>query len=229
MNLIFLDTECTGLEAEDRLIQLAYKWAPDHWTNVSFKPPLPIKIEAMATHHVTEEMVAGCSSFVDSYTQKEIARLIDAGGIVVAHNAKFDIGMLLKEGIRVPNFICTQKVAMHLDPEGKIPSYKLQYLRYLLKLNVEATAHDAMGDVLVLEKLYERLAVKMSVEQMIEVSKKPFLFRTFKFGKHIGKKIEDVAKTAPDYLEWLLKEKMKDSQPDEDWVFTLNHYLNGNS
>ena len=39
--------------------------------------------------------------------------------------------------------------------------YNLQYLRYLLELEVEAIAHDALGDVLVLEQLFERLFNKI--------------------------------------------------------------------
>ncbi|MEK7092739.1 MAG: hypothetical protein AAB907_03890 [Patescibacteria group bacterium] len=49
--------------------------------------------------------------------------------------------------------------------------------------------------------------------------------RTFGFGKHIGKKIEDVAQIDCGYLEWLLAEKEKSDVLDEDWIYTLRHYL----
>ena len=125
--------------------------------------------------------------------------------------------MLEKENIRPANFICTLRLARYLDKEGKIERYNLQYLRYLLDIEVDATAHDALGDVLVLEQLFERLKKKMmteerlkeseAIEKMIEVSSHPSLLRIFGFGKHIGKKIEDVAETDRGYLEWLLVEK----------------------
>src|SRR3989344_5099471 len=60
--------------------------------------------------------------------------------------------------------ICTLRLARYLDKEEKIEKYNLQYLRYLLEIEIEATAHDALGDVLVLEKLFERLKNKMQKE-----------------------------------------------------------------
>jgi hypothetical protein len=89
--------------------------------------------------------------------------------------------------------------------------------------------------VLVLEKLYERLKAKIikeenlsedeAIKKMIEISSHPSLFRTFGFGKYVGKKIEDVVVTDRGYLEWLLAEKEKSDQVDEDWIYTLRHYL----
>ena len=35
----------------------------------------------------------------------------------------------------------------------------------------------------------------------------------------------DVAKTDKRYLEWLLGEKQKNEAGDEDWIYTLKHYL----
>lgn len=47
-----------------------------------------------------------------------------------------------------------------MDKNGVIPKYNLQYLRYYLGLEIEATAHDALGDILVLEGLFSRLTAK---------------------------------------------------------------------
>ncbi len=44
---IFLDTETTGTEKEDRLCQLAYKLETGEIVNELLKPPLPISIIAM--------------------------------------------------------------------------------------------------------------------------------------------------------------------------------------
>ena len=60
---------------------------------------------------------------------------------------------------------------------------------------------------------------------MIEISSHPSLLRAFNFGKYVGKKIAEVAKTDKGYLEWLLREKEKSGQIDEDWIYTLKHYL----
>ena len=58
MNILFLDTETTGLE-NGRIVQLAYKNRGDKDTFVEYyKPPVPIEFGAMGTHHITEKMVA---------------------------------------------------------------------------------------------------------------------------------------------------------------------------
>ena len=144
--------------------------------------------------------------------------------------------MFKKEGIEPKNFICTLRVVRHLDKEEKIEKYNLQYLRYLLEIEVEAQAHDALGDVLVLEKLFERLKKKImekegieesdALERMMEISSHPSILHTFKFGKHNGKRIEEVVKTDRGYLEWLLEQKLNGDGIDEDWIYTLKHFLN---
>ncbi|MBI3255673.1 MAG: 3'-5' exonuclease [Candidatus Andersenbacteria bacterium] len=232
MGLLFLDTETTGnMPGKDRLVSIAYKNG-EEMKHEFFKPPMPISVDAMATHHITNEMVADKPAFEGSATHTELAKLL-AEHTLVAHNAAFDIGILETEGLKVPQFICTYKVARVLDTEGVIPRFSLQYLRYFLKLNIDGVmAHDAAGDVKVLEALFKRLEPKMDVAKMIEVSKQPILLRHFGFGKYKGQLFADVAKTDRRYLEWLYNQKEFDAAGghskygrDEDLVFTLKHYL----
>ena len=233
--LIFFDTETTGNTEKDFLIQLAYKHGDESFNNL-YKPSVKIPPEASAVHHITNKMVRDLPSFKESGHVEKIKKLFeDENSVVVAHNAPFDLMMLKKEGIVPKNFICTLRVARHIDREEKIDRYNLQYLRYLLEIEIEALAHDALGDVLVLEKLFERLKNKImeeenlseeeTLEKMREISSHPSLFRTFKFGKHNGKRIEEVIKTDRGYLEWLLGQKLSGGEMDEDWIYTLKHYL----
>ena len=223
--IIFFDTETTGNTEKDFLCQIAYK-AGDSTFSGLYKPSIKIPPEASAVHHITNKMVADKLSFADSGDKEKIKELFeDTGNIVVAHNAPFDLLMIKKEGIEPKKFICTLRVARYLDKEEKIERYNLQYLGYYLDLDVEANAHDALGDVLVLEKLFERLKDKLSIEEMIEISSHPSLLHTFKFGKHNGKRIEEVMRTDRGYLEWLLAQKLNGDGIDEDWIYTLNHYL----
>ena len=233
--IIFFDTETTGNTEKDVLCQIAYKIDDEKFVDL-YKPSIKIPPEASAVHHITNKMVADKNSFRDSNDQKKIKELFeDSNSVIVAHNASFDLLMIKKEGIEPKNFICTLRVARHLDKEEKIERYNLQYLRYLLEIEIDATAHDAMGDVLVLEKLYERLKKKIieqdgliedeAIEKMIEISSHPSLLRTFNFGKHNGKRIEEVVTTDRGYLEWLLSQKLNGDGIDEDWIYTLRHYL----
>ena len=166
--LIFFDTETTGNTEKDFLVQIAYKNKDESFTGL-YKPEIKIPPEASAVHHITNKMVAEKPTFKESTDQMFIKKLFeDKDSIVVAHNASFDLKIIKKEGIEPKKFICTLRLARYLDKEEKIDRYNLQYLRYLLDLDVEATAHDAMGDVLVLEKLFERLKNKMSEIQTEE-------------------------------------------------------------
>ncbi|MDO8566532.1 MAG: exonuclease domain-containing protein [bacterium] len=237
MKILFLDTETTGNSDKDRLCQLAVKerFVEEPLVNALYKPPVPISIESMAIHHITEKMVLKKPAFRDAPEYAGLKDLLEhEETIIVAHNAAFDLAMLAREDIAVRRSICTYKLAYALDPNDQMPNYRLQYLRYLLDLDVEAEAHDAWGDVLVLEALFERLVEKMkerhgteesALEAMLAISARPLLFTTLRFGKYKDKKIEEVAKTDKSYLEWLLREKEKSPAGEEDWIYTLEHYL----
>ena len=229
-NLLFLDTETTGIE-NGRLIQLAYKKRGDAAVFVeNYKPPVPIEIEAMATHHITERMVAGKTSFVGSKDHEKLSELLK-DSVLVAHNAAFDMGMLKKEGIEIGNYICTWKVAQTMYD---YPQYKMQYLRYLWGIDdiPEAHAHSAAGDVMVLEKVFDHMAEeyarehKLSEEETIkafvEISSKPLLLRRATFGKYAGKTFEEIKTLDPSYLRWMATLTDK----GEDWTYSVNYYLN---
>ena len=233
--IIFFDTETTGNTEKDFLCQIAYKTGDESFVGF-YKPPIKIPPEASAVHHITNKRVADEISFKESSDLEKIKELFEnPDSIVVAHNVQFDLMIIKKENIVPKNFICTLRLARYLDPDGKIERYNLQYLRYLLELEVEATAHDALGDVLVLEKLYERLLKKImeqesldeeiAIEKMLEVSSHPSLLKHINFGKHNGKEVAEIARIDRGYLEWLLKQKEESDQIDEDWIYTLKHHL----
>ena len=120
--------------------------------------------------------------------------------------------------------ICTLKLARFLDKDGVIPQYSLQYLRYYLDLKVEATAHDASGDILVLERLFKRIYARFKkdgfqdpTEEMLRISNSPILIARMPFGKHKGLPFKEIS---ADYLEWLLGTEL-----DEDMEHTVRHHL----
>ena len=231
--LIFLDTETTGNNLlSDRLFQISYLHG-GKIVSEYFLPSLPVSVKAQSITHVTNKMLLGKSSFSGSSIKSELQELLKEN-IVVAHSAQFDLTMLAHENLTATQFICTLKVARFLDEDNKIPEYKLQFLRYYFELEIEATAHSANGDVLVLEgvfkKLYDLMLESMGdheavISKMIEVSSRPSLFKIFTFGKHKGKRVEDVVKTDKSYVEWMLEQKLQNDRDDEDWIHTLRHYL----
>lgn len=180
------------------------------------KPPEPISFEAMAIHHITEDMVENASLISDV-----IDRYLGADAYV-AHNAKFDRSKLPQ--IDAP-WICTQKLARKLFPTHS--SHSNQYLRYSLGLKPAVPeglyAHRALYDCYVTAELliYMGSLAKWTMRQMREISNAPSLLHTMRFGKHKGKSFDEIAVIDPQYLRWLLGT----SDLDEDLQFTIRHWL----
>ncbi len=74
---IFLDTETTGNGPDDRLCQLAFKTDESFIVNELFNPGMPISIDAMSIHHITNEMVQDKPSFQGSDTWKQLQELLN--------------------------------------------------------------------------------------------------------------------------------------------------------
>lgn len=227
MNLLFLDTETTDkLENGGRLIQLAYKRPGQKPVVAYFEPPTPISIEAMSVHHITNEMVKGHKPFCECLEKEDYVKDISES-ILVAHNAHFDIEILKREGVETKGYICTLKVAQNLFD---LNQYKLQFLRYNFGLEIgQVRAHDAEGDIEVLEALFNYLFHFVArqnpqwgeteiINQMLEWTTKPVLLKRISFGKHEGREFKDIPK---DYLQWLSGQK----DLSEDLRFTIEHYL----
>jgi hypothetical protein len=84
---------------------------------------------------------------------------------------------------------------------------------------------DALGDILVLEGLFNRLYAKFQendklmdpVQEMINISNNPVLIPRIPYGKHKGALFSQVPR---DYLEWL-----SGAELDEDMAYTVKHHL----
>ena len=223
---IFLDTETTGNGPDDRLCQIAFKPENEPAVHGLFNPGRPISIDAMVVHHITEKMVADKPPFKESDEYNQLQELINnINNVIVAHNARFDMQMLEREGISTQRVICTLKLARYLDKNGVIPKYNLQYLRYFLGLEIDAKAHDALGDIMVLESLFSRLNTKFQengklkdpVQEMINISSNPVLIPRMPFGKH---KVMMFSEIPTDYLRWLSTADL-----DEDMAYTIKYHL----
>lgn len=238
MNIYFFDTETTGNTGKDYLCQLAIKKLDvvEPVINATFKPIVPIPIECTMIHGISNKMVADRPYFDKSPEYKTIKALFeDPNNLFIAHNAAFDIQILKNDGIVPANTICTFKVIRILDEEGKFPMHKLQYLRYALDMELDAPAHDAWGDVLVLEQLflYELEQGKQLwhmndedvLTEMIRITHEPIAFRTFTFGKYKDKTIAEVATLDRGYLKWLYDQKKQSDQDETDWLHTLEKFL----
>ncbi len=235
MNFIILDTETTGFDKNDRIIQLAYIV----YDGMNLEPfetfcytEQPINFSAMAVHHITPDIIQGKEKLTETEVYKFLEELNTEENYLVIHNAPFDLAMLAKEGfVNKMKLIDTLKVTRHLAPN--LESHAMQYLRYhrgLYKeeaeitqlLGVEIKAHDAMGDIIVLYLLLKRLLANNTPEQLVELTQKPNLINKLRFGKYRGQLISEVVKTDRQYLQWMV-EKLTDLDPDVK--FTIEHFL----
>lgn len=252
MKLVFLDTETTGLTDYDRLCQLAFK-VDDIVHNELYKPPVDINIEAMAVHHITNDMVKDKPLFKESGMYESVKAMLESKNhIMICHNVQYDEKMLKREGINPKTTICTLKLARHLlKDDKKITKYNLQHLRFALDINdVDAVAHDAWGDIIILEKLFNKLyeiaeakanawsekkgEPKLTRAQMIQrmvdiCNAPPAPVDTMPFGKYAGQKLKDCVPADKRYFQWLLKDRDEKGQSntDDPLFATIKNILNG--
>ena len=118
--------------------------------------------------------------------------------------------------------ICTLKFTQHLDPNGVIPKYNLQYLKYFLGINRKVAAYDALGDILVLEILLTKMKgdtdSDMTEDKMIQISNDPVLLIRIYFGTHNGQLFKNIPQ---DHLQWLSGQY----DFDKNIRYTVKYYL----
>ena len=240
---IILDTETTGVGENDRVIQLGYIVLgvnPIEVHNEFNSSDVPISFGAMEVHGITPDLIEGKPTCVETSAYKRLLELNTSDNYIIIHNAPFDIKMLEKEGFSTQmKVIDTLRVAKHILPDED--AHRLQYFRYKMDLykeeekeasalNIVVKAHDAIGDVLVLKLLLSKLRVAVQtaypsenpVEKMVDLTNTPILVKIFRFGKHKGKELEEVAREDAGYLRWMLSSM---DNLDDDLRYSINHYL----
>ncbi len=242
---IILDTETTGTEEEDRIIQLGYivlGSRPIEVYNEFCSTDIDIKFGAMEVHGITPEMLENKAKCTELPSYKRLLELNSEENYIIIHNAPFDLTMLEKEGFETKmKVIDTLRVAKHILPDEE--AHRLQYFRYKMEiykeeqkeaqaLGIVVKAHDAIGDVLILKLFLSRLKQLVlekfpddnPVEKMVDLTSTPILITTFKFGKHKGKEIKDIVSEDSGYLRWMLKSM---DNLDEDLRYSINFALEG--
>jgi DNA polymerase-3 subunit epsilon/exodeoxyribonuclease X len=240
---VLFDTETTGGNEEDRIIQIGSmivdaKEPIEVFDELCFCE-IPIKLEAMEVHNITPDLIEGKPKFIDSKFYNRLNELNSSENFLIAHNLPFDLGMLEKEGFQ-NNFtlIDTLRCARHLLTDS--PYHRLQYLRYSLELykgeleeankhNITIKAHDAIGDVLVMKLLLSKL-VSLAKEQfpqnnpmqvLAQLTKQPVIVKTFKFGKYKGRSVEEICDEDIGYINWFID----NMELDEDMKYTLDKIM----
>lgn len=222
---LYFDTETTDATVKD-IIQLAFVTDSDVQLNMYFKPKQQISFGAMAVHHITPEFLEDKPYIEDAKlplenidpefigdSLEDYLNFLAKKYVWVAHNVAFDLEVLSRKGIQIPENICTLKIARNMLSEGErdLESYSLQYLRYYLGLyknenQNHSTAHDALSDVHFLRDLFHYLQEHstLSAENMMLITKEPQFMRQISFGKYAGRTLEDIVRLDRNYLEWIV-------------------------
>lgn len=242
--ILYFDTETTDLQSKD-IVQLALIKEDGVTLNMYFNPQQEVSYTAMAVHHLTPEFLKKYPSLEDTKLSdnfkdpefrgrdlKEYLEYLAEEYIWVAHNVEFDKEVLEKKGLELPRTICTFKLARNMFTEGErdLESYSLQYLRYYLGLYKKEdashnVAHDALSDVYFARDLFKYIEEnsKLTIENMIQISKEPAYIRNITFGKYAGHALSDIANEDREYLEWMLNNLTE----KEDLRWNIERVLGG--
>ena len=156
MKLIGLDTETTGLNAQDhRIIEIALM-RYDSETQLledslvlRIHPQRSIDPKAQAVHGISINDLKDCPTFKE--VARDITRFIKTGDLLIAHNLGFDVEFLVEELLRaevdVPQIDGFDTLdARWATPLGKKPS--LKELCFALDVPYDVSlAHAATYDV----------------------------------------------------------------------------------
>lgn len=208
MRWAVLDTETTGLSAEDGPCEIAWQILNDELVTIDrqyslIDPQRPISPTAMGLHQITNAMVADAPT-LDEYMFEVLDDPFgsDEPTVIIAHNAQFDVKYVKPYVRNYTGKLCTLKMARLTYPDS--PDHKLQTLRFYLDLEISRDAHSAAGDVEVTANLLRRMSedTGQDIYTLFEVASKPTVVEKMPFGKHKGYRVEDLP---PGYVAWLLK------------------------
>lgn len=234
--IVVCDTETSGFEAETAsllevawvvlqqtmAIDLSRKWEITDYRShlVEFTGEIPP--DAKGVHNIVEEMVApGNGALPREQVIRELTEGETEGTVYCAHNIGFDRSFLKEVGSD-DRWICTWRSALHLYPDAV--SHKNLSLRYELKVEpspalVEGlVSHRALYDAAITSAVLLKMLESNSPANLLDLSKRPVVLKTVRFGKHRGLKWSEVPR---DYLSWMLR----NGDFDDDTLHTARHYL----
>ncbi len=225
----FFDLETTGLSlSSDRIVELAViRVSPrgDVFERVRrYNPEMPIPAEASAIHQITDEMVADEPTF--KATSRSLAKLLRPCDLAGFNIRRFDLPILIAEFARAgidfdvkDRRLIDMKMIFHREEPRDLSAAARFYLG-----RDHQDAHTALGDIRTTAAVltaqlarYRHLPRDMEALHAYCDEMGPYVTEferwfsqgeqglVFNRGKHKGVALADVAETAPDYLEWMLR------------------------
>lgn len=205
MRWLLVDTETTGISAEDKVCEMAYVEIDDAFNvirsgNSLINPGIPIHYAASSVNGITDVMVKDAPTLED-YMLSEGSPL--RGEVtLIAHNLDFDFRFLKQYADEGVGKLCTLKCARVLYPDAA--NHKQGTLAAMLGIQVaREKAHSADGDLDVLLQLLKHLCQDADTDLygLLEVQRRPRPISKMPFGKHKG---VPLAELPNNYIFWLL-------------------------
>ena len=201
-----------------------------------YNPTDPIKPEVSAITNISNRMIErdAIGPFTDHLDT--IQKELDSFKYYIAHNAFYDSNVLEGVGLKMPQQLCTMRLAKKLyADDNDITGYGLAYLRYALDLPVpeDTIGHRANADVMMTGLLFVQLVAKAAElgvidaeaddlgAELIEYLAAPVIITKMPFGKHKGQPLNKVPIS---YWQWALEnmDSLQEDKPEYDKDFAAS-------
>jgi DNA polymerase-3 subunit epsilon len=225
--IIFFDLETTGTDnAKDRIIEIALvKLNPNGERDSYVKrlnPGMPIPPESTAIHGISDDDVRDAPTFKQiAHGLYEWMKHCDLGGY---NSSKFDIPLLAEEflraGINVDftdrHMVDVQQIFFKMESRSLSAAYAF-YCNKKME-NAHSAEADILATIEVLEAQldkYTDLGTEVKAlhaftggENFVDYARRIVIkdgHPCFNFGKHKGRKVEDIFNTEPQYYDWMMQ------------------------
>jgi DNA polymerase-3 subunit epsilon len=227
--LAVIDLETTGTDTKlDRIVEvsvlkLSPGGEPDHRTR-RVNPGVPIPPEATAVHGITDDDVADMPSF--RAIAPGLARYLDGCDLCGFNILKYDLRLLAAEynraGVAFP--VAGRKVidACHIFHQRERRDLAAAYRFYcgLDHIGAHGAAADVLATLAILDAQVSHYGdLPRTVDGLHEHCTDPKALDmsgmfgrceegtvVFIRGKYKGRSLDDIARTKPDYLQWMLRD-----------------------
>ncbi len=226
--IIFFDLETTGTSVtSDRIVEISLiKVFPDGSTEEKSRrinPECHIPEASSAIHHITDDDVKDAPTF--RQIAKSLHEMFDNCDIAGFNSNKFDVPLLIEEFGRAGlsfdvagrNFVDVQGIFHKMEQRTLVAAYRFYCGKDLSDAHSAAADARATYEVL-LSQLDRYPELKNDVKALSEFSSggknvdlagrmiyndnnEPI----FNFGKNKGKKVKDVVRHEPGFIQWILQ------------------------
>lgn len=225
--ICFFDLETTGINvAKDRIVEISILKVFPNGNKESktwlVNPEMPIPAEVVAVHGISDEKVANEPTFKE--LSKEIYNMIKDSDLGGFNSDRFDIPLLAEEMLRA-DIDFDMKNTVSVDVQTIFHKMEKRTLAAAFKFYCDkelTDAHSAEADTnatyeVLLSQLDRYPELENNIKKLAEFSThRQFADfagfigfdedgeEIFSFGKHKGRKVNDVLEKEPGYFGWIL-------------------------